>query len=377
MGFIEDWKDASNRDTGAAKVSTMARSFANPLAGNFGNPIQPDIPQEDALAYAKGSQVQGQASNAPVQRQANPIVQATNSPSDNYTKANALRSFEDKGNGIVRQVGNNGAISFTNVDTASVTDPRKSVQVNSYDGMAEIQSMQRQNALLQSMIASAAANQGVGNGLAILADPNEAANAEKTRRWRMDELIDKARGNPNAIAAAIQAGASNDNEAQRSATIMRGQDTQAQIESAKLAGNPLANELTRVQIEAGKQANAKVQNSNDLLSRISAETDPAKRSAMIESLLASQGKNQSEHRYLKVDGGEEIGPDGMTKIKRPSGMFDTYTRQFIPMEAQPASGSKPGGVPSYEQFAAQMNQRYPGKVTDDQLKEAYAKQFGG
>lgn len=63
---------------------------------------------------------------------------------------------------------------------------------------------------------------------------------------------------------------------------------------------------------------------------------------MIESLLVAQGKNPLADRYIKVDGGEEIGPDGMTKIKRPSGVYDTVTQQFKPM-------NNAGGARSFTQ----------------------------
>lgn len=205
---------------------------------------------------------------------------------------------------------------------------------------------QRANDIRQSMIDSQPAG-----GVAILPDYNEAANAEKTQRWREDELLAKAgrRGAAAALQAHIAGGSTlaleqlrgtNQLAADqgRNAVTMRGQDRQAQSEAARLAGNPLTNELTKTQITAGQQANAKTKAQSDLLAKISGETDQAKRTALIDSLLAGQGKNPSEHRYVKVDGGEEIGPDGTTKIKRPSGVFDTQTQQFIPMTPQQHGG---------------------------------------
>ena len=207
---------------------------------------------------------------------------------------------------------------------------------------------QRANAIYQSMIDSQPAG-----GMAILGDSTEAENAEKTQRWREDDLMAKAKAGVRGAAEALQAHIMGKNalaveqargqnhlaaEQARNAVTMRGQDLNAQNEAARLAGNPLANELINTQITAGQQSNAKTKAQSDLLARISGETDPAKRSALIDSLLAGQGKNPSEHRYVKVDGGEEIGPDGMTKIKRPSGVFDTQTQQFIPMTPQQQGG---------------------------------------
>ena len=83
----------------------------------------------------------------------------------------------------------------------------------------------------------------------------------------------------------------------------------------------------------------KAREQDKVLANIHAETDPAKRQALIEGLLAGQGKNVNEHRFIKVEGGEEVAPDGMTKIKRPSGVFDAVTKQFIPMGATPVAQS--------------------------------------
>jgi hypothetical protein len=211
---------------------------------------------------------------------------------------------------------------------------------------------QRANDIRQSLIDA----QPVG-GVAVLPDQNAIDNAEKTQRWREEDLMAKAKAGVKGAAEALQAHIMGKNalaveqargqnqlasEQGRNAVTMRGQDLQSQAEAARLAGNPLANELTKTQIAAGQQANAKTKAQNDLLAQIRGETDPAKRMALIDSLMAGQGKNPAEHRYVKVDGGEEIGPDGMTKIKRPSGVFDTQTQQFIPMTPQ-AGGNKQGG----------------------------------
>ena len=60
--------------------------------------------------------------------------------------------------------------------------------------------------------------------------------------------------------------------------------------------------------------------------------------------MAGQGKNPAEHRYLKVEGGEEIAPDGYNKIKRPSGVYDTVSGKFIPMDGAPQVATKPVNV---------------------------------
>jgi phage/plasmid-associated DNA primase len=121
---------------------------------------------------------------------------------------------------------------------------------------------------------------------------------------------------------------------------VRGQDVEAQTRAAQLAGNPLDNAMKQTQIDLGRQAVSKGQEYEKMAADIRAEADPAKRQSMIENLLATQGKNPAENRYVKVDGGEEIGPDGMTKIRRPSGVFDSVTKQFIPMTPNAQSFTK-------------------------------------
>lgn len=128
---------------------------------------------------------------------------------------------------------------------------------------------------------------------------------------------------------------------------VRGQDVEAQTRAAQIAGNPVENELTKTKTEIGRQELTKGQEHEKLVADIRKETDPAKRQSMIDSLLALQGKNPLSDRYVKVDGGEEIGPDGMTKIRRPSGVFDSVTQKFIPGSsieqptiASPASGCR-------------------------------------
>lgn len=123
-------------------------------------------------------------------------------------------------------------------------------------GVNEI--MARENKARGEMIDSMIASNG-GNGINILGDGGiEAANAEKTARWRQDELLDKAsRGNQNAVAAAINANASGDAEARRNEIALRGQDLGY---GAKMA----AQGLTARGQELGLQ---RAQERNDVIAR--------------------------------------------------------------------------------------------------------------
>ena len=152
-------------------------------------------------------------------------------------------------------------------------------------------------------------------------------------------------------------------------TARRGQEAQARTDAARLAGNLLENQLKSVQVQAGQSALDRSAEQDKALAAIRDEQDPVKRQAMIEAHLAGQGKNPLTDRYLKVEGGEEIGPDGMTKIKRPSGVYDTVTQQFKPMDAQQGRAQQytitaeqrkqveaalPKGM-TFEQYAKQHN----------------------
>lgn len=84
--------------------------------------------------------------------------------------------------------------------------------------------MARENKARGEMIDLAIAASG-GNGIGILGDGGiEAANAEKTARWRQDEMLQQAKYGNRAAADAIQANANVATEGVRSATAQRGQD---------------------------------------------------------------------------------------------------------------------------------------------------------
>lgn len=89
--------------------------------------------------------------------------------------------------------------------------------------------MARENQARGEMIGASIRANG-GNGIGILGDGGvEAANAEKTQRWRQDDLLAMARGGNRAAGEAIQANAHLGVEALRSAATQRGQDVDAGI----------------------------------------------------------------------------------------------------------------------------------------------------
>ena len=221
----------------------------------------------------------------------------------------------------------------------------QSVDGDSQEGIARFA---RANAIRQEMIDS----QPQG-GIGILGDGGiEAANAEKTARWRQDDLIEKAaRGNQAAVGAAINANASTANaatnaaananaEAGRVGVAMRGQDMTAQNEAARLAGNPNDNKLKQAQaqgITAGLESTA-------MIAEIQKKAIAGDPQAMATYQALTGKAKPASDRFMTVQGGEEVGADGMTKIKKPSGVFDAQTGQFVPMGAGQQQAQAPASA---------------------------------
>lgn len=151
-----------------------------------------------------------------------------------------------------------------------------------------------------------------------------------------------------------------DVSAQRTAghdqVLMRGQDLNAQNELLRLQGNPLDNQtkqlaLTQAQRIAELQGKAIAGDKNAL-----------------SSLQALTGKNPNADRYITVQGGEEIGPDGMSKIRRPSYVFDQNTGQRV----------QEGGRQSiaFGDFEKAYLAKRPG-AKPEQIKADYEQLYGG
>ena len=266
-----------------------------------------------------------------------------------YMAENNLRSFEDKGNGIARTVGANGQRSFTNVGTENVTDATKQIQTNSYDGAANNASMAKANAIRQEMID--AQPQG---GVHIMSDGGiEAANAEKTTRWRQDDLIEKARrGNQAAAVAAINANASTANaatnatanasaEAGRAGIAMRGQDMASKNEAARLAGNPVENQLKQAQA-AGIMGQLE---STKMLADIQKKAlagDP-QAMASYKALTQKGGTENMRDNFMAVGGGQEFDATANVMRNVPQRLIDLRTGQ----EVGGKSAEKQGGAPKF------------------------------
>ncbi len=90
------------------------------------------------------------------------------------------------------------------------------------------------------------------------------------------------------------------------------------------------------------------------------------KAAGAETLRAINGKGiQATDRFMSVQGGEEIGPDGMTKIKRPGGVFDAQTGRFVEMNPQQ------GGAGRAPASAIEYLKKNPGQAEAFKAKYGY------
>lgn len=112
--------------------------------------------------------------------------------------------------------------------------------------------------------------------------------------------------------------------AQLQRNAMDGAKTTAETDKAKLEG-----EATRQLLKA----QTKLTTAKDAKTKLKA----------MEDLRALQGKYEKEfpNRFTVVPGGDEIGPDGFTVIKRPARVLDNQTSQFVDQAAtaKPAAGA--------------------------------------
>jgi hypothetical protein len=262
-----------------------------------------------------------------------------------YMETNNLRQFEDKGNGITRQIGADGKTSFTNVDTKDVTDPTKQVQVNSYNGAADNEAMAKANAVRQQLID----RQPMG-GAAVLADPNAEWNARmdrqsiisgmqdamqragtRTERAAIGQALNTALAGQNQMAIETMRGQNQQSAEQgRNSVTMRGQDINAQSEANRLAGNPMDNQIKQNQAQGIAATTENVRQQTDLRNNLLTETDPVKRTAMQEAMLVAQGRDPNQGRYIRMGGGEQV-LDPLTgqKAKLPDQVFDSRTGQTV------------------------------------------------
>lgn len=163
-------------------------------------------------------------------------------------------------------------------------------------------------------------------------------NAEKTRRWRNDELVSLAtRGNQGAIASLINAEegrgvAEMGNETQRrnaelaaqvannrDKLTMRGQDLNAQNELARLLGNPLDQQSK--QLELKKQG---------IISGLFDKANSGDQEALAKYNALVNGSKEPNYsnRYITLPNRKTYNDMGQITGEEPGGVFDAKTGQL-------------------------------------------------
>lgn len=164
-------------------------------------------------------------------------------------------------------------------------------------------------------------------------------------------------GTPPAIGTAAL-GAARDLE---TAALER-QKLQGDIQSAGIA-----RQTARGQLEAQQQV-------GELRNRILAEKDLNKRVGLVGQLQALTGKvGEAKDDYVIIPGGEYTSPDGLTKLREPSRLFNARTGQEVPL----GEGGKKKPKPTLQQFmeAARKDPRNA-NVSDGDLKKFYEGEYG-
>lgn len=198
--------------------------------------------------------------------------------------------------------------------------------------------MARANATRQEMI-NAQITQPSPTGIAAPpVDQTEIDNAEKTKRWAIENAVASAPANQRA-ALTIQAM----NHDQSNQTAQRGQDKASATADAHnnvtMRGQDIGSrtDANRIAVENPlKQAQTQGILAQNDSSKMLADLQRKALSGDVQAMASYQaitGKKATPatDRYMTVTGGEEVGPDGMTKVKKPSGVFDAQTGQFVQM----------------------------------------------
>lgn len=345
-----------------------------------------------------------------------PVSSVAQTDREKFSLENNLKSFEDKGGGIIRGVGNDGKMMITNVGTPGVTDPTKPLPVaNSIDLNGSNEIMARANKARGEMIDMSIAANG-GNGVAMLGDGGvEASNAEKSRRWAIDSMLanvkssDRAnvvsslinsqtqqRGQDLSHAATISAQGITSrgqdlnalSDQNRNMVVMRGQDIGANTDAQRigidrrrvdiaLADQAKSNEKWGIEknILQGQLADSEaVRTARSELASAISSGDQAKIAAAKEKATAAGirfDKPNNEFTAVTDNMGMNI-----TRTNKDTGAVDIIDGKTGKIKSSiPAPGQRQSV--SIDAFAAQIRAKNPGQtITDEQIAAAYKSQFG-
>lgn len=219
---------------------------------------------------------------------------------------------------------------FTNIRPEDAVASLKNQAVGAQDVQEGLNRHARAKAITQSIIDK----QPVG-GVGILGDGGvEAANAEKTARWRQDELLSAAKYGNRAAGDAIQANAHLGVEGIRSATAQRGQDVGAGITARgqDLTANTEANRLA---VESPlKQAQAQgimaQTESAQMLADIKKKALAGDPQAMASyKALTQKGDTDYRDRYIKMNNRKVYNDMGQIVGEESGGLFDAATGKLV------------------------------------------------
>lgn len=319
------------KQAASAPINVSASSGFGPQ-GNFGQPIISDIPARNDAAFMTGKAQYDETG-------LNKTGMATpDSSGGGFTqKGTSYNVNPSSQEGITKITSTKTNPLYSNIRPEDATAGLKNQMVggDAADVQQGLDRHARANAIMQSII-----DKQPAGGLGILGDGGtEAANAEKTARWRQDDLLQQARNGNRAAGEAIQSNAQLQSEGMRSAAAMRGQDVTSGITArgqdltAQTEANRLATDspLKKAQAEG-----------------IMAQTDSAKMLADIQkkalagdpqavaSYRALTGKAPDfKDRYTVVPGGDYIDPENpMQKMRAKPQVLDNATGKMLPAEDQ-------------------------------------------
>lgn len=295
---------ATDPDTDGRRTYSpdYGKSFANRGASGAGG-----MPSGSAMGSANGNPLAGvlQPQAASDQQAAANPLQAVGVSASMPSTAPATNPLSA---GLANGRGSNGVITAESAAAASANPMTRSGGISgSYDGKGVNEIMVRENAVRQEMINNQITQPTPTGPVAAPVDQVEIDNAEKTRRWAIENAVSGAPANQRAslMIQAMNHDQSNQTtqrgqDLNQSVTMaaqgiaVRGQDVAAKTAANHLAGNPLDTLIKGNQIEAGALTNASAKALSDLQSKYQAETDPAKQAAMAEQIRVITGKGRAD-----------------------------------------------------------------------------------
>lgn len=297
----------------------------------FGGNSAPTIYGNGGLPVEK-SVVSGSLPVAAAPKEANPLVDgaspwyAGTSTADNRTGLEMERERRNEANSAgvlndpVKSALQYGVVGQPDqkVSTAQVADKNYGNEGRATRGDISVPSSNRAGSQAQNPLAQVSGrnNQGI-----VTANSAAAAYGQDSGRTNLGTM-NLAEQNERMAKSLGYAGTDDFNKQFR----LRSDPVQQQ---AELAANGLPryaslrqNEEVDTQLKRGQLRQ------QDIIAGLQDKALAGDKNALA-SLQELTGKNPNADRYITVQGGEEIGPDGMTKIRRPSYVFDQQTGRRV------------------------------------------------